>query len=80
MKDIDSKIQAIVVRQLNVKPEEVVGSARLVDDLGADSLDVVELTMVLEEAFAITIPDEQAEQLATVDDVRRYLGDTVGAA
>ena len=52
----------------------------MVEDLGADSLDVVELTMALEEVFEITIPDEQAEELVTVDDVRRYLQGAIAAS
>ncbi|QCF27570.1 acyl carrier protein [Hydrocarboniclastica marina] len=80
MSDIERKIRAIVVEQLNVKPDQVTGEAKLVEDLGADSLDVVELTMALEEVFEITIPDEQAEELVTVDDVRRYLQGAIAAS
>ncbi|MAM00240.1 MAG: acyl carrier protein [Alteromonadaceae bacterium] len=80
MSDIERKIRAIVVEQLNVKPGQVTGEAKLVEDLGADSLDVVELTMALEEVFEITIPDEQAEELVTVDDVRRYLQGAIAAS
>lgn len=80
MSDIERKIRAVVVEQLNVKPDQVTGEAKLVEDLGADSLDVVELTMALEEVFEITIPDEQAEELVTVDDVRRYLQGAIAAS
>lgn len=70
-----AKIQAILVEQLDVKREQVTPEARIQDDLGADSLDVAEIAMTTEEAFHITIPDEQAEKVITVQD----LCDTVGA-
>jgi acyl carrier protein len=70
---VPEKITEIIVEQLGVKPEEVVAEASFVDDLGADSLDTVELVMALEEEFAIEVPDEDAEKLATVGDVSKYI-------
>ena len=70
---VPEKITEIIVEQLGVKPEEVVSEASFVDDLGADSLDTVELVMALEEEFAIEVPDEDAEKLATVGDVSKYI-------
>lgn len=67
------RVVEIIVRQLGVKPEEVIPEADFVDDLGADSLDTVELVMAFEEEFGIEIPDEQAERLHTVGDVIKYL-------
>ncbi|MBI4974272.1 MAG: acyl carrier protein [Candidatus Omnitrophica bacterium] len=67
------KIRQIIADQLGVKKEEVTDSAKFVDDLGADSLDTVELVMALEEEFGIEIPDEDAEKLATVGDALRYI-------
>ncbi|CAE09761.1 acyl carrier protein [Wolinella succinogenes] len=66
-------IKEVVVEQLNVNPEEVKEESKFVEDLGADSLDVVELVMALEEKFNIEIPDEEAEKIATVGDVVRYI-------
>jgi acyl carrier protein len=67
------KIKQIIADQLGVKKEEVTDNAKFVDDLGADSLDTVELVMALEEEFGIEIPDEDAEKLATVGDALRYI-------
>ena len=72
------KIKQIIADQLGVKKEEVVDSAKFVDDLGADSLDTVELVMALEEEFGIEIPDEDAEKLATVGDALRYIEEKSG--
>lgn len=66
MSTIDERVKKIIVEQLGVKEEEVVNSASFVDDLGADSLDTVELVMALEEEFDIEIPDEEAEKITTV--------------
>ncbi len=63
MSTTDERVKKIIVEQLGVKEEEVVNSASFVDDLGADSLDTVELVMALEEEFDIEIPDEEAEKL-----------------
>ncbi len=66
MSDVESRVRAIVVEQLGVKEEEVTIGASFVDDLGADSLDTVELVMALEEEFETEIPDEEAEKITTV--------------
>lgn len=70
---VESKIKAIIAEQLGVKPEEVTPNASFVDDLGADSLDTVELIMALEEEFNIEIPDEDAEKMKTVGDAIKYI-------
>jgi acyl carrier protein len=67
------KVKSIIAEQLGVKPEEVTPEASFVDDLGADSLDTVELVMALEEEFGIEIPDEDAEKIATVGDAIKYI-------
>lgn len=67
------KIKNIIADNLGVKKEEVVRSASLIDDLGADSLDLIELVMTLEEEFGILMPDEDAEKLTSVGDVITYL-------
>ena len=72
------RIRQIIADQLGVKKEEVTDSAKFVDDLGADSLDKVELVMALEEEFGIEIPDEDAEKLATVGDALRYIEEKAG--
>jgi acyl carrier protein len=70
---IDEKVKQIVVDQLGVEEGEVTPSASFVDDLGADSLDQVELVMAFEEAFDVEIPDEAAEKIRTVKDAIEYL-------
>ena len=72
------KIRQIIADQLGVKKDEVTDNAKFVDDLGADSLDTVELVMALEEEFGIEIPDEEAEKLVTVGDALRYIEDKAG--
>ena len=72
------KIKQIIADQLGVKKEEVTDNAKFVDDLGADSLDTVELVMALEEEFGVEIPDEEAEKLATVGDALRYIEEKAG--
>ncbi len=67
------RVKDIVVEQLGVNPDQVSPDAKFVDDLGADSLDTVELIMALEEAFGTEIDDEDAEKLQTVDDVIKYI-------
>jgi len=67
------KIREVIAEQLGVKKEEVIDSAKFVDDLGADSLDTVELIMAFEEAFKIEIPDDEVEKLTTVGGVLKYL-------
>lgn len=75
---VQDKITEIIVEQLGVKPEEVVPEASFVDDLGADSLDTVELVMALEEEFGIEIPDEDAEKIQSVGDAIRYIEEKSG--
>jgi acyl carrier protein len=70
---LDSKIKNIVVEQLGVEADKVKAEASFIDDLGADSLDIVELVMAMEEEFDMEIPDEAAEKLRTVGDVVKYL-------
>jgi acyl carrier protein len=70
---IFEKVQEKVAEQLGVDAEEVLMESSFIDDLGADSLDIVELLMALEEEFDIEIPDEEAEKLATVGDVVDYI-------
>ena len=73
MADVAQKVKSIIAEQLGVKIEEVTESASFVDDLGADSLDTVELVMALEEEFGIEIPDEDAEKITAVGDAIRYI-------
>jgi len=70
---VQEKITEIIVEQLGVKPEEIKSEASFVDDLGADSLDTVELVMALEEEFGVEIPDEDAEKIGTVGDAIKYI-------
>jgi len=70
---VAEKIKSIIAEQLGVKPEEVTQQASFIDDLGADSLDTVELIMALEEEFNVEIPDEDAEKMSTVGDAIRYI-------
>ena len=67
------KLKGIIVEQLGVKAEQVTPEAKFIEDLGADSLDTVELVMALEEEFGSEIPDEQAEKLQSVGDVIKYI-------
>jgi acyl carrier protein len=69
----DEKVKQIIVKQLGVNPEEVTPEASFIDDLGADSLDTVELVMAFEEEFDAEIPDEDAEKLRTVGDAIKYI-------
>ena len=73
MAAVDEKVKQIIVEQLGVEEAEVTASASFVDDLGADSLDTVELVMAFEEAFDIEIPDEDAEKIRTVQDAINYI-------
>ena len=73
MASLDEKVKQIVVEQLSVDEAEVTPTAHFIDDLGADSLDIVELVMAFEEAFEIEIPDEDAEKIATVKDAIDYI-------
>nr|WP_272870338.1 acyl carrier protein [Acinetobacter junii] len=78
MMSIEMRVKQIIVEQLGVDEAEVVANASFVDDLGADSLDVVELIMAFEEEFGIEIPDEDAEKLLTVRDAINYIEMNVG--
>ena len=71
--EIHPKVKDIIVEQLGVDPDKVKAEASFIDDLGADSLDIVELVMAMEEEFDLEIPDEVAEKLKTVQDVASYL-------
>ena len=73
MNTIEARVKKIVVEQLGVKDEEVTNDASFVDDLGADSLDTVELVMALEEEFEAEIPDEEAEKIITIQDAINYV-------
>ncbi len=70
---IEEKVRDIIVEQLGVNPEQVTPEAKFIEDLGADSLDTVELVMAFEEEFSIEVPDEEAEKLQSVGDVIRYV-------
>ncbi len=71
------RVKDIIVKQLGVKPEEVVDEASFTDDLGADSLDLVEVVMALEEEFGAQIPDEAAEKIRTVGDAAKYIDENM---
>ena len=75
----DDKVKSIIAEQLGVKPEEVTPEASFIDDLGADSLDTVELVMALEEEFGVEIPDEDAEKMGKVSDAIKYIDEKVAA-
>lgn len=72
---IEDKVRKVIAEKLGVDISEVVPEAALIDDLGADSLDIVELIMSMEETFDLDIPDEEAEKLVKVKDVIKYLED-----
>lgn len=69
----EEKVKNIIVEQLGVNAEQVVADAKFIEDLGADSLDTVELVMAFEEEFDIEVPDEDAEKLMSVGDVAKYI-------
>jgi acyl carrier protein len=73
MADIEAKVKDIIINELGVEPEKVTPEASFVEDLGADSLDTVELVMAFEEEFGMEIPDEEAEKLQTVGDAINYI-------
>ncbi|GMM66851.1 MULTISPECIES: acyl carrier protein [unclassified Alteromonas] len=73
MSNIEDRVKKIIIEQLGVKEEEVKAEASFVDDLGADSLDTVELVMALEEEFDTEIPDEEAEKITTVQSAIDYI-------
>ncbi len=70
---VEQRVKEIIADQLGVEIEKITPEAKFVDDLGADSLDVVELIMAFEEEFGVEIPDEDAEKIATVGDVLNYI-------
>ncbi|MBN1899935.1 acyl carrier protein [Candidatus Sumerlaeota bacterium] len=73
MSDVREKVKQVIVDQLSVNPEEVTDDASFIEDLGADSLDIVELVMELEEQFGVDIPDEEAEKILTVGEAIKYI-------
>jgi len=73
MASLFDEVKEVIVEQLNVSPDEVKPEAKFVEDLGADSLDVVEMIMALEEKFELEIPDSEAEKIQTVQDVVDYI-------
>ncbi len=79
MADIESRVRDIIVNELGVEPSKVTVEASFVEDLGADSLDTVELVMAFEEEFGIEIPDEDAEKMEKVGDAISYLQEKEGA-
>jgi acyl carrier protein len=70
---VDEKVKEIIAEQLGVKKEEIKPESSFIDDLGADSLDTVEVVMALEEEFGIEIPDEEAEKITTVGEAIKYI-------
>ncbi len=76
--DLSDRIKSIVSDQLGVEPADVTKDASILDDLGADSLDVVELVMTLEEAFNIEVPDDAVEEMRTIGDIQRFVESHVG--
>ncbi|MFQ3587255.1 MAG: acyl carrier protein [Fimbriimonadaceae bacterium] len=79
MSDVLERVRKVTVEELNVKPEEVVESASFQEDLGADSLDVVELVMAFEDEFGIDIPDDEVSSIRTVGDAVEYIGKKSGS-
>ena len=78
MSDTAERVQKIVVEHLGVEAEKVNEDASFIDDLGADSLDIVELVMAFEEEFGVEIPDDAAEKISTVADAIKYINDHKG--
>jgi len=70
---IENRVKAIIVKQLGVKEDEIAPEKSFIDDLGADSLDIVELVMAMEDEFGFEIPDEEAENIRTVADAVKYI-------
>lgn len=79
MSAVADKVRGIIAKQLGVKIEEVTPQATFVDDLGADSLDTVEIVMALEEEFKMEIPDEDAEKMSNVGEAIKYIEDKTSA-
>ena len=78
MSDVEEKVKDIIVEELGVEREKLKSDASFMEDLGADSLDTVELVMAFEKEFDIDIPDEDAEKLRTVGDAMNYLHEKIG--
>ena len=78
--DVEAKVKEIIMDKLGVEDTQITPEASFTNDLGADSLDIVELVMGFESAFSISIPDEDAEKIGTVGDAISYLNDKVGDA
>ena len=78
MSDIGERVKKIVVEHLGVEPDKVTDGASFIDDLGADSLDIVELVMAFEEEFGVEIPDDAAEKISTVSDAIKYIDEHKG--
>ena len=78
MDNVEEKVKDIIVEELGVEREKLTGEASFMEDLGADSLDTVELVMAFEKEFDIDIPDEDAEKLRTVGDAMNYLHEKIG--
>ncbi|HAO33818.1 MAG: acyl carrier protein [Candidatus Competibacter sp.] len=78
MSNIEARVKKIIIEQLGVKEEQVTNEASFVEDLGADSLDTVELVMALEEEFELEIPDEDAEKITTVQQAIDYIATHLG--
>ena len=78
MSNVEEKVKDIIVEELGVEREKLTSEASFMEDLGADSLDTVELVMAFEKEFDIDIPDEDAEKLRTVGDAMNYLHDKIG--
>ena len=76
-KPIDQRVKDIIVEQLGVKPDQVTPEAKFIEDLGADSLAIVELVLAFEEQFEIDIPDEDTEKIGTVGDAIKYIQEHV---
>ena len=77
MSNIEERVKSIVVKQLGVKEEEIKNESKFIDDLGADSLDTVELVMALEEEFETESPDEEAEKITTVQQAVDYINNNI---
>jgi acyl carrier protein len=78
MSDTADRVTKIVVEHLGVEADKVTEDASFIDDLGADSLDIVELVMAFEEEFGVEIPDDAAEKISTVSDAIKYINDNKG--
>ena len=78
MSDVEERVKKIVVEHLSVDEDKVTENASFIDDLGADSLDIVELVMAFEEEFGVEIPDDAAEKISTVGDATKYIEEHKG--